>query len=56
MDKQILESRIQDLEKALQESLNSYHLILGRLEESKYLLTQYDLQELAKHNTKIEKL
>lgn len=56
MTRDILDLRIKDLEKALQESLNNYHLILGRLEESKYLLTQYDLQELANHNTEIEKL
>jgi predicted ATPase len=46
MDKEILQNRINDLDKALVEALAQYHQIFGRLQETKYFLEQMAIQEL----------
>ncbi len=46
MDKDILEARMTDLDKAVAECLAQYHQVFGRLQECKYLLQQLEMQEL----------
>lgn len=46
MHKDILQARINELDRALAESLAQYHQIFGGLQECKYLLQQLEIQEL----------
>ena len=46
MDREILEARMMDLEKASAECLAQYHQIFGRLQECRFLLEQLGMQEL----------
>lgn len=53
MDKDILNARIVDLDKALAEALAQYHQIFGRLQECKYLVEQIQMQELVDKGEKV---
>lgn len=46
MDIEILNNRIDDIKKALEQSLAQHNMLLGRLEEAKYFLEQAEVQEL----------
>ncbi len=46
MDKELLEARIDDIQKAVDQSIAQHHMLLGRLEECKFLLSQCDIQQL----------
>jgi hypothetical protein len=54
MDKDIIQARIADLDKALAEALAQYHQIFGRLQECKYLLDQIAMQEIVDQGEKVE--
>ncbi len=41
-----MQKRMDDLNKALAESLANHHMLLGRLEECKYMVNQADMQNM----------
>ncbi len=45
-----MEQRIRDIEAAIQQSLLQHHMLLGRLEEAKYLLEQEQMQKVFDDN------
>lgn len=54
MDKDILQRRIDDLQKGAAECLAQYHMVNGRLEEAKYLMQQMDMQKLVDEGEKVQ--
>ncbi len=46
MDKDILQNRIDELQKGVADCLAQYHMVVGRCEEAKYLMQQIQVQEL----------
>jgi hypothetical protein len=46
MDKELLQARIDEIQKALEQSMAQYHMLLGRLEEARYQMQQIDIQQL----------
>lgn len=43
---ELMQKRMDDLNKALAESLANHHMLLGRLEECKYMVNQADMQNM----------
>ncbi len=54
MDKEILEKRLEDIQKAIDNSLAQHHMLLGRLEEVKYTIEQLNLQSAVEPDDKEE--
>lgn len=46
MDRDILVKRQADIEAAIVQALSNYHMLMGRLEETKYNIEQLDMQKL----------
>ena len=46
MDKELLQVRINDIQKAIEQSIAQHHMLLGRLEEAKHIMQQIDVQQL----------
>lgn len=46
MDRELLQARIDDIQKAVEQSIAQHHILLGRLEEAKYLQQQMGIQQL----------
>lgn len=46
MDRELLLKRQAEIESAIAQSLANHHMLMGRLEETKYNIEQLDMQEL----------
>ncbi len=51
MDKDLLQTRIDDIQKAVEQSIAQHHMLLGRLEEAKYFLEQINIQQMLDDNS-----
>ncbi len=54
MDKELLQARMDDVRKALEQSLANHHQIIGRLEELNYMMQQLEMQELVDNGEAVE--
>ncbi len=54
MYRNILESRMKDIQEAVERSIASHHMLLGRLEEAKYMMQLLEMQELVDNGEAVE--
>ncbi len=46
MDKELLQARINDIHKAIDDSYRAWQQTIGRMQEAQYMLQQLEMQEL----------